>query len=338
MNEPACPSGQHTARVTIVDRDRYHIHTDQGELTAQLSGRLMYTSDQASELPCVGDFVCAQIFGDDDPAVIHNVLPRHSFLRRKAAGRNIDYQMIAANIDTAFIVQSCHYDFNLRRLERYLVMVNEGHIEPVIVLTKTDLITEKELEELIGKIREAGIQTPVVPLSNLSGDGIDVLVKQMEPDKTYCLVGSSGVGKTTLINRLLGDTTLETKTVSGTGEGRHTTVRRQLLKLDNGVWLVDTPGMRELGMMASDEAIDQSFDDIAALAEQCKFADCTHHNEPGCAVQGAIVEGRLDAGHLDSYLKLKKESEFNQMSYYEKRQKDKAFGKYVAAVTRYKNK
>jgi ribosome biogenesis GTPase len=338
VSDLECVNDLLRSRVTIVDRDRYHIHNDQGEFTAQLAGRLMYTSEQASELPCVGDYVCAQCFDEDDPAIIHSVFPRKSFLRRKSAGRNIDYQMIAANIDTAFIVQSCHYDFNIRRLERYLVMVQEGGIEPVVLLTKTDLVSQEELADLIQSIRKSGIQARILTISNVTGDGLSDLKQQMEPGKTYSLIGSSGVGKTTLINQLRGNAELETKTVSATGEGRHTTVRRQLIELPDDIWLVDTPGMRELGVMVSDQAIEQSFEDVAALAKQCRFADCTHTNEPGCAVLQAIEQGELDRAHFESYLKLKKESEFNQMSYVEKRQKDRAFGKYVASVVRHKNK
>ena len=167
-------------------------------------------------------------------ASIHDVVPRRSFLRRKSPGKNIDFQMIAANIDVAFIVQSCHFDFNVRRLERYLVMVNEGHIEPVLLLTKTDLVSAAELERMLANIRAAGITARIITLSNVTGEGVEQVKQLMLPGKTYCLLGSSGVGKTTLINQLLGRDALETAAVSGTGEGRHTTTRRHLVVLDNG--------------------------------------------------------------------------------------------------------
>ena len=246
--------------------------------------------------------------------------------------------MIAANVDVAFIVQSCHYDFNVRRLARYLVMVREGHVEPIILLTKTDLVSLEALAELIAKIRAAGIDARVVSLSNVTGEGVNQIPELMLPSKTYCLLGSSGVGKTTLINRLVGEASLETGTVSQTGEGRHTTTRRQLVVLEHGPLLIDMPGMRELGMLGVGEEIDEGFADIQALSQECRFANCTHANEPGCAVRSAIERGELNAESFQNYLKLKKESDFHEMSYLEKRQKDRAFGKFVRSVTKGKSR
>jgi ribosome biogenesis GTPase len=290
---------------------------------------------ETSEYPCVGDWVCIE---PGNPAVIHTCLPRKSFIRRKAAGKNIEFQMIAANIDVALIFQSCEFDFNVKRLERYLVMVTEGNIEPLIVLTKTDLVTSDKLAELISRIQDMNIQARIIRLSNVSGDGIDEIRDCMLPRKTYCLVGSSGVGKTTLINHLLHDNVLKTGAVSGTGEGRHTTVRRQLIVLQNGAMLIDTPGMRELGLLGASSGLEQSYQDISFLATQCRFNNCTHETEPGCAVRKALADGTLDEEHYDNYLKLKKESEFNDLSYVEKRKKDKDFGKMVHNVMKHKRK
>jgi len=331
-----CPQEHSLARVIIVDRDRYIVRNEQGEFSATVTGKFRYSAVSAEEYPCVGDWVCVQIHQSENVASLHAVLPRQSFLRRKSPGESIEFQMIGANIDAALIVQSCHFDFNVRRLERYLVMVNEGHIEPVIVLTKSDLIESDQLEHLISRIRNMGIAAKVIPVSNVSGVGLAHIRQIMIPGKTYCLVGSSGVGKTTLINHLIGNSDLETKAVSGTGEGRHTTVRRQLIVLEEGTMLIDTPGMRELGILGANEGIDDGFGDILELSRSCRFNNCTHDNESRCAVLQALNDGALDRQHYRNYLKIKKESEFYEMSYAEKRKKDKEFGKRVRAVMKSK--
>jgi ribosome biogenesis GTPase len=326
-------AGFDIARVTRVDRDRYLVRGENGEVQGEATGRLLYSTDSGEELPCVGDWVRVQYHNDGELAIIHDVLPRKSYLRRRAAGKNAEYQMIAANIDMAFIMQSCDLNFNLRRMERYLVMVGEGKVAPAILLSKSDLVDDAGLARRIAEIRQAQIQVPLIPFSNQTGTGIDMVKAALRPGKTYCLLGSSGVGKTTLLNRLLGSDLFKTQPVREKDDrGQHTTARRQLSLLDSGALLVDTPGMRELGLMAAGESIDQNFSDVYELSKQCRFADCSHTVEPGCAILHAVESGRLTQDRYESYMKLIRESEFHAMSYVERRRKEKQFGRMFKAA------
>lgn len=321
------------SRITRVDRDRYLVRNEHNEIQAEPTGKLLFSVESSQDLPSVGDWALVQYYNDGSLAIIHELLPRRTFLRRKAAGNKVDYQIIASNIDYAFIVQSCDQNFNLRRLERYLVMANDGHIEPIILLSKSDLISSHDLELRISEIRQAHVDTTMIAFSNRTHDGILKVQKVLQKAKTYCLLGSSGVGKTTLLNHLLGRDEFETNPVrERDSRGRHTTSRRQLTVLDNGALLIDTPGMRELGMVADTSIIADSFSDIEQLSEGCRFNDCTHTSEVGCAILKAISEKELDEKRYRSYLKLIKESEFHQMSYYERRKKDKQFGRMVKTV------
>lgn len=322
------------ARVSAVDRGSYLIRDELKEVPAELSGKLFYQTDDPVDLPCVGDWVAAQYYNNGAAAIIHRVFPRKTFLRRKTAGEIVDIQMIAANIDTAFIVQSCHFDFNPRRLDRYLVMAADGHVEPIVILTKTDLITADELEQKLEIVRSL-TKGKVLGLSNKTGIGFDEFQRELVPGKTHCLLGSSGVGKTTLINRLVGHEAFDTKAVSGTGEGTHTTSRRQLILLADGAMLIDTPGMRELGLVGAIDGVNIGFEDLVALSADCRYANCSHQHEPGCAVRIAVENGKLSKDRYLSYIKLKKESEYYEMSYLEKRKKDKAFGRFVKSVKKH---
>ena len=319
------------ARICAVDRGSYRIHDGLRDIPAELSGKFAYASQCPDELPCVGDWATVSYYNKNAAAIIHRVFPRKTLLRRKSPGETFAVQMIAANVDAAFIVQSCHFDFNPSRLERYLVMTADGGVAPIIVLAKTDLISREALEQkiaLLGSVTKAR----VIALSNVTGIGIEALQQTLVPGKTYCFLGSSGVGKTTLINRLMGRRAFATKTVSGTGEGVHTTTRRQLVVLSQGAMLIDTPGMRELGLLDVDEALDGGFEDIAALAAFCRFADCSHGREPGCAVRAAREKGGLAEERFANYQKLKKESAYHAMNALDKRKKDKAFGRFIKST------
>jgi ribosome biogenesis GTPase len=327
------------ARVTRVDRDRYLVRNEDNEIQAELTGKLLFGSESRQDLPCTGDWVLVHYHNDGSLAIIHATLPRRTFLRRKSAGKNVDYQMIGSNIDVAFVIQSCDADFNLRRMERYLVMANEGHIEPFILLSKCDLVSQEALEKRISKIEHARIEARVIALSNTTTVGLHLVREALEKGKTYCLLGSSGVGKTTLLNHLLGREEFQTNpTREKDGRGRHTTAHRQLVVLDNGAILIDTPGMRELGMIAVSSSIDDRFSDIHQLTEECRYSNCTHTTEVGCAVLMAIGRGDVSEARFQSYVKLMKESAFHQMSYIERRKKDRQFGRMIKTVLKQKRK
>lgn len=327
------------ARIVSVHKDSYTVTKGGQDIFAELSGNLLYSIESACDLPTTGDWVYADFYDDDSHAVIYGVFPRKTLLKRKAVGKSVDFQLIAANIDVAFIVQSLNDNFNLRRLERYLVMVNESGIEPVILLSKCDLISEDQVSEIKEKVLRAAPQTTVMAFSNLNRENIDSIISLLKSESSYCLLGSSGVGKTTLLNSIVGDDKFETKAVSKIqSKGRHTTTSRQLVRLESGAMIIDTPGMRELGSMSVDDGLDQTFSEILALSQRCKFADCSHSNEKGCAILAAIKAGKLSEQRYQNYLKIKKESEFNQMSYSEKRKKDKRFGKLIKSTLKNKQR
>jgi len=323
--------GCNFARISAVDRGSYIVKNESGEVPAELSGKLFFQIDSSVDLPCVGDWVTVNYYNNDTAAIIHLVFPRKTFLRRKTAGENIDYQMIAANIDIAYIVQSCHFDFNPRRLDRYIIMTADGNVEPIIILTKTDLISRDELDQKIAIISSV-TKAKMIALSNITGIGFDEFQQTLSPGKTHCLLGSSGVGKTTIINRLIGQETFNTKAVSGTGEGTHTTSRRQLIVLNQGAMLIDTPGMRELGIVGAGDEVNMGFEEFLVLSENCRYTNCSHEHEPGCAVRAAVENGKLSEDRYSNYIKLKKESKYYGMSYLDKRKKDRAFGRFIKSV------
>jgi len=325
-----CGVEQSIARVVAIDRGRILVHDGNGEFSAELLGKFFYAAESVAKFPCVGDWVCLDHHDSDSRhsegfASIHSILPRKTLLQRKTVGYNEEFQMLASNIDVAFIVMSCHYDFHIAKLERFLVMIHEAHIEPVLLFTKTDLIEPEALQQMIADIRAAGIDITIMNLSNTTGDGLNEFRQFIKPAKTYCLLGSSGVGKSTLMNQLLGEEKFETQAVSASGQGRHTTVRRHLMLLKQGAMIVDMPGMRELAVAEVKEGIEGSFEDIIELANTCRFSNCTHSNEPGCAIVAALANKELNSEHYKNYLKIQKESRHHkkQTFYVEKRRKAK---------------
>lgn len=329
--------GLEIARVIAVHKNSYTINNGENDVFAELVGKIIYGTASPIDYPAVGDWVFADFCDKNTFSIIHEILPRKSLLKRKTPGKKIDFQLIAANIDVAFITQSFDENFNLRRLERYLVMINESNIRPIILLSKSDLLTSEEVVSRIGEIQKIMPRLHVQPFSNKNASGLKNVKDLLNPGLTYCLLGSSGVGKTTLLNNLIGESIFKTKTVREKDrKGRHATTVRQLIKLDCGAMVVDTPGMRELGNFSVETGLDETFADITELSGKCQFNDCTHVNEKGCAVLNAIEDGQLPENRYQNYIKMNKESIYNEMSYLEKRQKDKQFGKFCKTLMKHK--
>lgn len=289
-------------RVVQQQKDHYFVATDAGEVLAQVSGRLRFDAASPLDFPAVGDYVMLE------GGVIRHVLPRTSVIVRKAAGRTQGEQVIAANVDVAFICMALNSNFNLRRLERYLTLVWDSGATPVVVLTKTDLCDDTQA--LIAEAQSAAVGVDVITVSGLTGEGAQALLPYIER-KTVALMGSSGVGKSTLLNCLAGGTLMDTGQTRSDGKGRHTTTYRELFPLCGGA-IIDTPGMRELGLESGD--FERSFADIEALSALCRFGDCAHKSEPGCAVLEAVQRGEISEERLASYHKLRKEAGYDGLT------------------------
>jgi ribosome biogenesis GTPase len=321
------------ARVIAEHRGSYIVKNASGEYLAKITGKQMFMASKREDYPAVGDWVLIEKLSDKD-AVIRKILPRKTILKKKYSNREEnqkeEIQIIATNVDVAFIVESVDRDYNLNRLERFLVLAKEGNITPVVVLNKTDLISDTELESKVTQIKNRLLDCEIITTSNVSETGLQALKDYIKKGKTYCFLGSSGVGKSSLINSLLGGGRIKTQEINtNTERGRHTTTAREVYFLDNGGIVIDNPGTREVGIADSDVGIENTFDEINLLSQECRFSDCTHINEPGCAVLEAIKEKRLNEDKYNNYLKLKSESDFYKMSNLEKREKDRKFGKFV---------
>jgi ribosome biogenesis GTPase len=287
------------ARVAAQHRGAYVVWTAAGELRARAAGRLYYDHEVGEPIPAVGDWVGVQ------DTTITSILPRRSAFIRKRAGNSSDEQVLAANVDTAFLLAGLDDDFSLRRLERYITTAWDSGAEPVVVLTKADLCDD--VAGALLEVESVAIGVPVYPISNVTGIGVDELETHLRPGHTVVLLGSSGVGKSTLLNRLAGSELMLTSAIAADGTGRHTTTHRELVQLPGGALVIDTPGLRELQFWDGD--VSAAFDDIEALAAECRFNDCAHVTEPGCAVLGAVDNGTLALDRLRSWRKFQRELE-----------------------------
>ncbi len=322
-------TGFEPGRIVEEHKEQYIVWTAGGEYEAEITGTLRFTAESREEFPAVGDWVAVSVY-EGGLAIIYRILPRFSIIKRKAVGKFGETQVIAANIDSAFLIQAADRDFNLNRLERYLTICHASRVNPIVVLSKIDLIDSNELAELSERIQHRIGDIPLLTLSTVTQTGLTTLQNMIERGKTYCLLGSSGVGKSTLLNALAGRTIMRTDSISErTKKGRHVTSHRSLVVLPNGGILIDNPGMREVGIADSAEGLEVTFDQIARLSGNCRFKDCTHTNETGCAVLEALQKGEIDEDAYRNYLKLKKEEAYFKSSLAERRKKDRAFGKMV---------
>ena len=325
-------------RIIAEHKERYIVKTTQGEFEAEITGNMRFTAKSREDFPAVGDWVALTTY-ESDFVIIHKILPRFSIIKRQAVGQFGEIQIIATNIDYAFLVQAVDRDFNINRLERYLTICNSSKVSPIIVLSKIDLINEHRISEILENIKVRIKNVPIIAISNESQDGYDMINTTIEKGKTYCMLGSSGVGKSTLLNNLSGKTIMQTDTIShSTNKGRHVTSHRELIILENGGILVDNPGMREVGIVDSTSGLEITFDMIVILSQNCKFKDCTHTNEIGCSVLEAVEKGEIDKASYENYLKMEREKAHFESTVLEKRRKDKEFGKIVKNYKKDMNK
>jgi ribosome biogenesis GTPase len=325
------------ARVIREDREQYQVKIDDKEYRAEITGKIRFSAESRADYPAVGDWVAVECI-DDTLAIIHDILPRATVLQRKAVASS-DVQIIAANIDAAFIVQAVDRDFSINRLERYLAIAISGGIEPIALLNKIDLISDEERSKNTEEIKKRNPDLKIISMSALNTSNLAELNNLLEKNKTYCFLGSSGVGKSTIINLLLEDRVLETEEISESVQrGKHTTTHRELIILENKACVIDTPGMRELGLTEDSQSLESIFSEIYKYTEKCKYSDCTHTNEPGCGVLEALSKGLIEQEQYDNYHKLERETAYYQSTLLERRRKDKAFGKMVKEAMKNKKR
>ncbi|MFQ5637944.1 MAG: ribosome small subunit-dependent GTPase A [bacterium] len=333
--EPFRNDGYEAGRIAVESKDRYVIQTKFGEVTGETSGKLRFTAESNADLPKVGDWVALTYFENEKKAIIHNILERKTKFSRKVAGKRTEEQIIASNIDVVFVVQSLDLNFSVRRLERYLVMVSESKARPVIVLNKSDLCDR--VKNKLAEVKDLGKDVPILPMSAKTGQGLRKLKSFIKEGLTFAFVGSSGVGKSTLINKIMGEDVQATAEVRKDSKGRHTTAQRELIILPKGGCLIDTPGMRELQLWHSEEGLNEAFEDVEKLARHCHFSDCSHKQEKRCAVLDAVETGALPQERYESYLKLQKElhrveSQRDTLRFLEKKKKEKELHRMIKKI------
>lgn len=322
------------ARVTSESRGAYKVKNENGDYVAKITGKNMFTAVSREDYPAVGDWVAIEEAGAGQ-AVIRGILPRATIFKRKfgdknQAGEKETMQIIATNIDVAFVVESVDRDFNLNRFERYFSIAEAGGVKPVVILNKVDLFSAEDLAGRMAQLSERFPSVQVITTSIVSGEGLENLKDYLERGKTYCFLGSSGVGKSSLINKLFKESLIEVGDISSySGRGKHTTTSRQMYFLDSGAIVIDNPGIREVGMTNVASGVESVFDEILELAKKCKYSNCSHTHEAGCEVLAAVNLGKLNEQKFLNYLNLKKEVKYSEMSGVEKREKDRQFGKFI---------
>ncbi len=318
----------YVARVTTEQRGVYRVKNSQGEYSARVTGKHMYSAVSKEDYPAVGDWVVISYL-EENKAVIERIMPRKTLMKRKQSGSD-ETQVIATNIDCALIVESFDRDFSLNRFERFISLAYDGGIPSALIVNKVDTISKKELEMRVAQLRDRFKESDIILTSTLTSEGLDTLQNYIVRGKTYCFLGSSGVGKSSLINGLLGKNTLKTGEVGVySGRGKHVTTAREMYFLQNGGMVIDNPGVREVGMTDGRAGVEDVFEEIAGLGQRCQFVDCSHTQEPGCAVLLAVQSGALNNERYQSYLSLKKEADHYGRTKLEKKQKDRQFGKIV---------
>ena len=321
-------------RVIRESKQKYIIKTQLGNFNGQISGKLMHEAKSRADYPAVGDWVAIKQM-EEREAIIHEILPRKTIIERQAIGRFGKKQTIAANVDTAFVLQDIAHDFNLNRLDRLIAIGFASKIQPVVILTKIDVEEKSELADKAAQIKKRFTDIPILFLSNKSMEGFSAIQQLIEYGKTYCFIGASGAGKSTLINNLVGEKVMLTKSLrEKSNKGQHTTSHRELFILKDSGILIDTPGMRELGVAESYKTLEATFEIIFTLSESCKYSDCTHLIEPGCAVRLALENNEIDQSYYDNFHKMKEEQ--NQFELNKKGIKDKKMIKKIKADSKYK--